>query len=116
MILVVDDNTELLKSVRRGLSRRGFEVELANDGSEAYDLLQKKNVECMVLDLGLPKINGAELLMLMQSEGIDVPVVVITGFGDYSEDELKEFTVVRKLISKPFRLDALADAVADCCA
>jgi DNA-binding response OmpR family regulator len=114
MILVVEDNCDVAGATARGLARRGFDVEIAGDGEAAYKMLAETKYECMVLDMGLPKINGAELLMLMQFEKVDVPVIVITGFNDFAEDELKEFANVKRLVAKPFAIDDLAEAINEC--
>lgn len=114
MILVVDDDAGLLRTLSRGLKARGFSVETAVDGETAFSRLVEGDCECMVLDMGMPRLNGAELLMLMQTEHVEVPVIVITGFADFSEQELSQFANVKKLISKPFMVKDLAEAVNDC--
>jgi FixJ family two-component response regulator len=49
----------------------------------------------------MPGINGAELLMLMTAEGIKVPVIVMAGFPDFDEEEMKQFPNVKKMFHKP---------------
>jgi CheY-like chemotaxis protein len=111
MILVVDDDKVLAKLLRKLLEDGGYTVQVANNGEEAYKHL--KDPEClgMLLDMRMPGINGAELLMLMTAENIDVPVIVMAAFPDFEEEELKQFGNVKRLFHKPFYPDEMLAAV-----
>lgn len=114
MILLVDDDVVLLKTLRRGLQARGFELDTAVNGEEAFAKIFGGEYECMVLDMTMPGINGAELLLLMQAEGVKLPVIIISGFADYLEEELVEFANVRHYVAKPFIIDDLAELINEC--
>jgi len=111
MILVVDDDKVLTKLLRRLLEEAGYTVSVANNGEEAYLQIKDPQCEGILLDMRMPGINGAELLMLMTAENIDVPVIVIAGFPDFEEDELKQFHNVKRLFHKPFIPEELLAAV-----
>lgn len=111
MILVVDDDAGIVKLLRTALEAEKFEVLTAADGVEAFKLVRTSKCKCLVLDMKMPRINGAELLLLMQAENIHVPTIVMAGFGDYQEGELKEFTNVVKFLHKPFKLEDMVAAI-----
>lgn len=111
MILVVDDDVGIVTLLRTALEVEGYQVVTASDGVEAYQVLKSPRCRCMVLDIRMPRINGVELLMLMQADGLKVPTIVMAGFNDFQEDEMKEFTNVVKFLHKPFDLEALIAAI-----
>ena len=102
MILVVDDDTRITSLLEQALEGEGYRVETAANGVEAFDLVKSPDCKFMLLDVNMPKINGAELLLLMQAEGIEVPTIVMAGFAGYEEEEMKQFGNVVTLLQKPF--------------
>jgi len=111
MILVVDDDkvlTQLLKSL---LEDAGYDVHVAYDGETAYQQLKDPACRAMLLDIRMPGVNGAELLMLMAADGIGVPVVVMAGFPDFDEEEMKQFPNVKKFFHKPLYPEEILAAV-----
>lgn len=111
MILVVDDDHTIVKLVKELLEQEGFEVQTAFDGQQAYGHLRDPKCKGVLLDLMMPRINGAELLMLMAAEKITLPVIIMAGSPDFDEEELKQFANVKKLLHKPFYPEDLAAAV-----
>jgi len=77
-VLVVEDDRELRGLVRRYLERAGHAVRTTGSGAEALELLIGGGVGLVVLDLGLPDIDGREVLAAAHDEGREVPVVVLT--------------------------------------
>jgi two-component system, NtrC family, response regulator AtoC len=104
MILIVDDNEQLARALSTALKKRGYKGVTASNGGEAYAHLKSGSCQCMLLDICMPDINGIELLLLMQSEGIKTPTIVMTGFSDFEEEELSQFDSVVAFRSKPFLL------------
>lgn len=102
MILVVDDNDLILETLREVLQKEGYDVKTAHDGLEAYQLVSSPECRCMLLDINMPRINGVELLLLMQAENINVPTIVMAGFEDFDETEMKQFSNVVRFFQKPF--------------
>jgi DNA-binding response OmpR family regulator len=76
-VLVVEDDRELRETVRRYLERAGHAVHTTGSGAEALQVLATGGVDLVVLDLGLPDIDGLELLTAARRGG-EVPVVVLT--------------------------------------
>jgi len=77
VVLVVEDDRELREVVRRYLERAGYAVHTTGSGAEALSLLDAGGVGLVVLDLGLPDVDGVEVLAAAR-QGREVPVVVLT--------------------------------------
>ncbi len=80
-LLVVEDNTELRKSILKLLTTHDINAVAVGTGNEAIGLLKKKRFDCMILDLGLPDISGFELLDRINSDNTveTTPVIIYTG-------------------------------------
>ena len=102
MILLVDDDHAITQVLKNLLSKEGYDVCIAGNGEDAYAILKEKSCRGVLLDLMMPGINGAGLLMLLSAEGIKVPVVIMAGSPDFSEEELREFPNVVGVLRKPF--------------
>jgi len=111
MVLVVDDDEGIVQLLDTALSHKGYRVQTAFDGAEAYGHLKDPACKCMLLDMNMPRINGAELLLLMQADGIRVPTIVMAGFQDFDEEEIRQFENVVKFMPKPFKLDEMLEAI-----
>jgi len=116
MVLVVDDDKGIVRTLSRLLQRAGYRVQTASNGVEAYRHLKSPECKCMLLDIRMPQVNGVELLILMQSEGIHVPTIVMAGFGDFDEPEMKQFSNVVKFFKKPFKMGDMLKEVKTCTA
>ncbi len=111
MILVVDDDHAMLQTLNSVLTKEGYEVRTAHNGEEAYAHMQEPKCKGVLLDMMMPGINGAGLLMLMASEGVKLPVIIMTSNPDFTAEELKEFPNVREMIRKPFYAEDLIPMV-----
>jgi len=111
MILVVDDDEILTDMLQAALTKKGYTVEVAHDGVEAVEHLKNPDCRLMLLDISMPRVNGAELLIFMNAEDIEVPTIVMAGFPDYSEEEFKIFSMVKAFLAKPFTLPQLLTLV-----
>ena len=113
MILVVDDDKVLTRLLKTLLEEEGYTVAVAYNGEDAYKHLRDPACQAILLDIRMPGINGAELLMLMTAESIDIPVIVMAAFPDFDEEEMKQFANVRKFINKPFYPEEMLAAVTE---
>ncbi len=111
MILVVDDDRTLTSLLAELLIGEGYEVRVAHEGASAYRHLRDPKCKGVLLDFHMPGMNGAELLMVMESEGIRRPVIVMTADPDFDEEEMKQFANVRRLFHKPLYPEEILDAV-----
>jgi two-component system, NtrC family, nitrogen regulation response regulator NtrX len=83
-VLIVDDVPAMAEQYAYDLKRVGsFHTIVAAGGDEALDILARDPIDCVVLDLEMPGIDGFEVLRRLQQRGIDTPVIVYTGTGSY---------------------------------
>ncbi len=83
-VLVVDDVATMAEQYAYDLKRvGGYHTLVAGGGDEALDVLAREPVDCVVLDLEMPGVDGFEVLRRLQQRGIDTPVIVYTGTGSY---------------------------------
>lgn len=111
MILVVDDDKRVVETLKLWLEEAGYEVKTASDGALAYAAAASPGCECIVLDINMPHFNGPSLLLVLQSEGRHVPVIVITGERGFSRKEMQQFENVVAFFEKPLEADVLVEAV-----
>jgi two-component system nitrogen regulation response regulator NtrX len=84
LVLVVDDVAPMAEQYAYDLKRvGGYETLIANDGVQALDLLKSEPVECVILDLEMPRMDGFEVLRELAAREIGLPVIVYTGTGNY---------------------------------
>lgn len=107
MILVVDDDPVLAAELAVSFEKEGYRIQIANDGGEAYRYVKDPDCKLLILDMHMPRVNGAELLILMANEGINVPTITMSSFRDFTGDELKDFPTVVGFLRKPFEISEL---------
>ena len=81
-ILIVDDEENIRTYLGRSLNKAGFEVDTAQYGKEAINLLLQKHLDVVLLDLNLPDLNGLEVLRELKKIDTDSIVIIITAYGD----------------------------------
>ncbi len=77
-VLVVDDNEVLAGSLAKGLREDGFEVDVAATGAVAIQRVERRDIEAIVLDLGLPDLDGLVVLERTRALGVHAPILVLT--------------------------------------
>jgi two-component system, OmpR family, KDP operon response regulator KdpE len=105
-ILVVDDEPPIRKLLRMGLASQGYEVLEASDGRTALDLLARKPA-LVILDLGLPDIDGFDLLRRIRHRQENLPVVVLSSRGDEAGKVAALDLGADDYVTKPFGMDEL---------
>jgi two-component system response regulator MprA len=86
-VLVVEDDADIAGVLRRSLDKEGYEVRVAGDGEEALHESDVFEPDAVVLDLGLPKLDGMEVARRMRAEG-DVPILMLTARAE-TEDRVE---------------------------
>ena len=81
-ILLVDDDPEFCKAMKKTLEKSGYLVTLATDGWEALAAITGNVFDLVLSDLRMPNLNGIELMQEIKRKKINVPVVFITGYGE----------------------------------
>ena len=105
-ILVVDDEPPIRKLLRMGLSTQGYEVLEASNGKIALEMLGQ-NPDLIILDLGLPDIQGLELLRKIRERNEGVPVVVLSSRGDEAGKVQALDLGADDFVTKPFSMEEL---------
>ena len=105
-ILVVDDEPPIRKLLRMGLSTQGYEILEAPNGKASLDLLGR-NPDLIILDLGLPDIQGLELLRKIRTQNERVPIVVLSSRGDEVGKVQALDLGADDYVTKPFGMDEL---------
>jgi DNA-binding NtrC family response regulator len=80
-IMIADDDENIVFAFRKALERHGYEVIGAGDGQEAIALLESEVPAVLFLDVSMPGMSGLQVLELIRKRAMDLPVIVITGFG-----------------------------------
>ena len=105
-ILVVDDEPPIRKLLRMGLSSQGYDVLEASDGKGALELLAKKPA-LVILDLGLPDIDGHDLLRRIRHRQEALPIIVLSSRGDEAGKVAALDLGADDYVTKPFGMDEL---------
>jgi two-component system KDP operon response regulator KdpE len=105
-ILVVDDEPPIRKLLRMGLTSQGYQVLEAPNGRTALELLAKKP-DLVILDLGLPDIDGLDLLRRIRHRQEDLPIVVLSSRGDEAGKVAALDLGADDYVTKPFGMDEL---------
>lgn len=108
-ILIVEDEPRIAAFIEKGLRKYGFETQIAVEGQQALEQVSSGNFDLMLLDLGLPKINGWDVLRELRQQGNPCPVIVISATSEASETVLEAGAT--GFFTKPFRFLELLDAV-----
>ena len=110
-VLVVDDDSDIRKLLRRALSAIDCSVFEAAGVSDALQVLRKEPLDLILLDIKMKDGSGVELLRLMSYRHRGVPTVVISGFLSPALTEQLLSMGVKKILVKPFRTDRVVDEV-----
>lgn len=106
-ILLVEDDAMLGNAISRSLVKSGYAVDWAKDGHDADLALHGQIYEAVVLDLGLPRIDGFEVLRRLRDRKINAPVIILTARDDL-EDRVKGLDLgADDYLTKPFKLPEL---------
>jgi two-component system KDP operon response regulator KdpE len=105
-VLVVDDEQALRDFVRRNLEVRGFEVITASNGLEALASFNTRNIDLVILDLMMPRMDGLETIRRMR-ENSQVPIIVLSALGEESDKVQALNQGADDYLTKPFGLQEL---------
>src|SRR4029077_10559739 len=105
-VLVVDDERPIRKLLRMGLTTQGYEILEAPDGKTSLELLAQKP-DLVILDLGLPDIQGLDLLRTIRARDESVPIVVLSSRGDEAGKVQALDLGADDYVTKPFGMDEL---------
>ena len=106
-VLVVEDEPNLLRQLRAALEGAGYAVDTASDGEEAHYLGSTENYDAVLLDLGLPEVDGLTVLDRWRKEGRTAPVLVLTARDSWSDKVAGLDAGADDYLAKPFQTEEL---------
>ncbi|MGI8641354.1 MAG: sigma-54-dependent transcriptional regulator [Pyrinomonadaceae bacterium] len=106
-ILLADDDVNLRRVLEFQLDEAGYRVLTAQDGAEAFEIFTNNDVDCVVSDLRMPKVSGLELLEKIKAANAEIPIIVITAFGEVETAVTAMKAGAFDYINKPFNRDEI---------
>lgn len=107
MVLLAEDDASIADPLSRALHREGYEVEVVGDGHRALEVASTRHPDLLVLDLGLPGIDGLEVCRRLRAAGRSIPVLMLTARADEVDFVVGLDAGADDYVAKPFRLAEL---------
>src|SRR5690349_12008943 len=80
-ILVIEDESNVVNLLKRGLEEEGYEISVAMDGLSGYEMARKHQFDLMIMDIMLPGMNGIEICRNLRTHKITTPILMLTALG-----------------------------------
>ena len=103
-VLLIEDDSLIGDGIKVGLSKLGFTVDWFDDGTDGKEALLQTPYDAVILDLGLPGIDGLSILKSWRDAGLDTPVLILTARGDVDERIKGLNSGADDYLGKPFAL------------
>ncbi len=106
-VLIVEDESQVAKLIELELNYEGYQVEIAKNGKEALEKVEKFKPDLVILDWILPEIDGLEVTRRIRSDGNDVPLIVLTAKDALSDKVMSLDSGADDYLTKPFATEEL---------
>lgn len=106
-VLIVEDESQIARLIELELGYEGYQVDIAKNGKEALDKVEKFKPDLIILDWLLPEIDGLEVTRRIRSDGNEVPVIVLTGKANLSDKVTSLDSGADDYLTKPFATEEL---------
>ncbi len=106
-ILIVEDDTELRQLFQKVLTKHGYSVLGAGDGSEALSVLDREYVDLIISDIMMPEMDGYELVRVLRESGSKIPVLMITAKEAFDDMRLGFFSGTDDYMVKPVNVNEM---------
>lgn len=106
-VLVVDDDKSVLWTLKELLEVHDFDVVTASSGSQALEIIQAQELDCVVMDVVMPGKSGFEVFREIKPTKPELPVIFITGYVDFPLEALARREGVVDVVSKPIAINFL---------
>jgi two-component system, OmpR family, response regulator len=110
-ILIAEDEQRIAEDIRDAMAANGYVTEIVGDGEEAWFRGSTENYAVIILDIGLPKLDGLTILKRWRQEGLSSPVIVLTARGTWAERVEGIDAGADDYLPKPFRMEELTARV-----
>lgn len=104
-VLLCDDEIQIIRAAEFKIKRAGYDVSIASDGQEGWEMIQQQRPDIVVTDCQMPRLDGLGLVKMIRanSDTADIPVLMLSAKGyELEEEYLYETLNILKLIPKPF--------------
>ena len=112
-VYVVDDDADVLGSLRFLLETDGFDVRTFRNGAALLDAVRSTGVDCFVIDYKMPDMNGIDLATRLRNRAMLAPIILITGYPDENISARAAVAGVRDVLLKPHLEESLAMRIRD---
>ena len=106
-ILIADDDDNLRRVLEFQLGEAGYQIQTAKDGAEALELFLNDDFDCVITDLRMPRVSGLEFLEKIKAADSEIPVIVITAFGEVETAVTAMKAGAFDYINKPFNREEI---------
>lgn len=112
-VLIVDDELDIVETLKFMLESEGITCITAYDGEEALNLAKSENPDLMILDVMLPKINGYKICRLLKFDAKykQIPILMVTARSQEEDRAIGEETGADEYITKPFEINEVVEKV-----
>ncbi|MFC8303901.1 response regulator transcription factor [Specibacter sp. NPDC057265] len=110
-ILIAEDETGIATFVEAGLTEAGFETKIATDGLQAYRLAETESFDLLILDIGLPVMDGLAVLRQLRNDGVHLPVIILSARDSVQDKVAGLSSGADDYLAKPFALEELVARV-----
>lgn len=112
-ILIVDDESDIVETLKFLLESEGFECIIAYDGEEALNKAKNENPDLIILDVMLPKINGYKVCRLLKfdSKYKNIPILMVTARSQDEDETIGKQTGADEYITKPFDIEHILETI-----
>ena len=110
-VFLVDDDRDIRSSLTRALEKRGYAVQTFSSAQAFLDVYTGEQRGCLILDFGMPGMNGLELQAHLSEAGLTIPIIFITGHGGIPESVQAMKGGAIDFLEKPFPQDILVERV-----
>ena len=104
-VLIVEDDANIQRLLATALATAGYAVDTASDGEDGHHLGATESYDAIILDLGLPQIDGISILERWRKEGITVPVLILTARDSWTEKVKGLRAGADDYVAKPFQME-----------
>lgn len=106
-VLIVEDEERIARLLGKGLRRQGFVATVTGNGGEAMVLAKQGAYDLLLLDLGLPDVDGLEVLRELHSSVRELPIIILSARADEEEIAAGYAGGAREYVTKPFKFSDL---------
>ncbi len=112
-IVIIDDEKELVNTIKEFLEQRGFEVISAFGGKKGLEVVKQEKPDLVILDIAMPDMDGRDVLINLKKdeEMKDIPVLMLSGRGGQFDEEYGMELGAEQYVAKPYRGEALLEQI-----